>query len=400
MPENRYLYSFLSVGGPGNQIYSMKEALIVAHYTNRTLLVPPMHEHYLKDIAVLRSSLQKPKPIFYPFHKLYKLNPMSGVANVLFTTSSQLTVPNLRRIHLFNSSAGQRDADYTAPYFLNQRACVAAKTQVYTHTRPRSTLQSSYSIHNLVAELERHQTRYRLGGGRGDTLQNNSIVVMKNLFNCIAFSRCGINGCVMCGYNPALLSLYKEICSKLDFSDYIKRAGDAYLRRAIPGAPSSSSKGGGVEDCGFVAVHLRYPDFVKPGESLGKATHNIYNEAFIYKKLRQRHGPSTRIFVATNKPGLAKASVLGKDCLFFEPHDKDTGSFASWIEQYICARSKVFYASPFNDFSKINKNTWQLLRTGNLHTRSTWSAFVRDYRTFFLNMNDKTANKTFLDFYK
>jgi hypothetical protein len=85
-----------------------------------------------------------------------------------------------------------------------------------------------------------------------------------------------------------------------------------------------------------------------------------------------------QIFIATNKPKLAKNSAMG-DCVFYQPTE-EFASKASFVEQCICSRANIFFMSPYNDYSNIRKP----------HQRSTWSTFVQDHRRFCSKLSEDT----------
>ena len=52
--SQKYLYILIPNSGPGNQIIAIKEALIIAKYLNRTLIIPDLHNHYLINLNFIK----------------------------------------------------------------------------------------------------------------------------------------------------------------------------------------------------------------------------------------------------------------------------------------------------------------------------------------------------------
>ena len=84
-----------------------------------------------------------------------------------------------------------------------------------------------------------------------------------------------------------------------------------------------------------------------------------------------------KIFIATNNKNLINLSKLKE----FNTYNKNY-DINSFIEQYICSKSRIFIFSNNNNYNKED-----------IHSRSTWSSFVIDYRNYFLNKkNDSNIN--------
>ena len=93
---------------------------------------------------------------------------------------------------------------------------------------------------------------------------------------------------------------------------------------------------------------------------------------------------SKKLFIATNKPQVARQTPLNKFVLMGNASGYEHISF---LEQYICCRSEHFLMSNFNDYSKMDQP----------HQRSTWSSFVADYRKYKLKNDKNTVLHAFLN---
>jgi hypothetical protein len=188
---------------------------------------------------------------------------------------------------------------------------------------------------------------------------NDNVLIIKHLFNNILISNCNINGCYKCGFNKVFFTLYKNICNNLDFSNEIKIKGDTFINTYLGDK--------------FISIHLRYPD-VMSNKNLSQFTNNLYDENILYNKINKKYS-EYKIFISTNKQHICKKTKLNKFIYFNEKNNP----FFSWIDQYICCKSDLFFYSPFNQFDNIDK----------LHQRSTFSSFIIDYRLFYLYKYEK-----------
>ena len=110
----------------------------------------------------------------------------------------------------------------------------------------------------------------------------------------------------------------------------------------------------------------------------------LYNESDIndlIKNLCEKEDISqSNVFVATSNQKRLLNSDLKVYKLF--PKDIKYDEIESFVEQYICARSKVFiYSGGLTDRDKGK----------HIHKRSTWASFVIDYRSYLLN-KEKSSN--------
>ena len=85
---------------------------------------------------------------------------------------------------------------------------------------------------------------------------------------------------------------------------------------------------------------------------------------------------NTSVFVATNKQNRILESDLNESKLL--PKSDENDELESFIEQYICCKSKTFIYS--GGIHAKSEHT---------HLRSTWSSFVLDYRYSILNIQSE-----------
>ena len=237
-----------------------------------------------------------------------------------------------------------------------------------SHVLHKNYLHSTLKIENLLgikpAEKLLAQRRIRTPKDLFELDKiDDELLCLKHIFNSVSISECGWNGCVECALAPQWEKEYKEICRELDFADRVKLFGEAYIKEHI-----------GKK---FVAVHLRYPDVMRGNKLVDIAGYSEEDVAQVLLNVATQHGLTRmQIFIATNKPEQLQGTALEGFHVYEKCHEDDIEPF---IEQYICTQSKVFLLSKFNDFDRI----------GEPHQRSTWSAFVKDYRQYRMQ---NTAN--------
>ncbi len=311
----KYLIPLTPDSGPGNQMVSIKEALLMGHYLNRKVVLPDIYQHYTEGRDVWR------------FLDIFEYSDASSAVT-------------------FEAPAQKPDHIYVAhPAYLDKRL----KSQQNGAEDIPETLLANRKFRSKAdyAELQ---------------LCDEEVLCVKHLFNNTIISNCGINGCMDCDLNPKFEKTYSKICKNLDFSKEIRKLGDAFIARCF--------------NDNYIAVHMRYPD-VLGGKTFEQ--HSRFSEEEISEAIDNfayaNDVEVSNVFIATNKPKLAQQSALKKYRFLESTLDYVHISF---LEQYICCRSKYFLSSNFNDYSKIDKP----------HQRSTWSSFVVDYRHYKTN-NDR-----------
>lgn len=320
----KYIYPILPDSGPGNQVISIKECYVMGKILNRNLILPKLLTHMTIGQE------------FINFNDIYKIN---GIESVIDINDVKNDINNI--------------------YSFNQKyENILLKHQEYIKNDNELQIKSSnkYIFKNL-------NDFYSLLDIK------DNIFCVKHLFNNVLFNNCPVNGAFDSSMNTDLLKFYIDICSKFDFSDYIKKLGDTYINHFF--------------NDNYISIHLRYPDFLLK-DNLKEYTN--YDENMIYdsivKLANQNNINLNNIFIATNNKYACENSKL-RDFKFINSYNYENIpiKYISFIEQYICSKSKIFIMSKYNDYSNINKS----------HQRSTWSSFVQDYRLYLLKL-DKDSN--------
>jgi hypothetical protein len=301
-PEEKYLFCIPPNSGPGNQIVSIKEAYAIARVLGRTLMLPPINQHYTRG-----------NRLYWNFDEIFRID--SGHACL----PDMELVRSLDRCYLMHGA-------FTDPLRLEGYL--------------------GLSLENVLVDKRVCRTPGDLAALQG---LDDRLICIKHAFNSVRFNTSPWNGVLNAPLNHAFLPWYREVCEHLDFSALIHGLADKFV------------KDEGLDD--FMAVHLRYPD-VMGGKSLQE--HAGFSEADIHAWLvhvADQYGFSPdRIFIATNKPELAHQSALAK-CRFY--HDTSAREYGSFVEQCICSRARLFVMSPWNDYSKMDepwqRSTWSAL---------------------------------------
>lgn len=315
--KNKYISCIPPDSGPGNQVVSIKECLILANILNRICIIPPIREHYIKN-----------NKIFYNFNEIFYLK---NISNKIEDKNNML-IENTQNVYTIHNK-----------YFKKK----LRHEQLITGKYNEKLLNKKKIVSNNDME----------------ELQNISdkILVIKHLFNNVYINECGVNGCFSDKINPHFEIIYKNICSKFDFSDNIKNFGNRFINNKL-------------EDL-FIAIHIRLPDIMN--KPLNEFTNNIYDNNILREKIKSIYN-NKYIFIASNNIEFIKNLNLNLNYVYFE-HNIE---YSSFIDQYICSQSEIFYYLNL-------ENT----RFGNIHNRSTFTSFIIDYRNHLLNIpNNKNIN--------
>ena len=340
--NNKYLTNINTDGGPGNQIVGIKEAMIMAKILDRKLLVPPILQHYV----------------------LNRIHRGGGKNNEKYWKFSEIF--NYKHIDENNSIGLLELVD-------NKHILENSKSQYYIRRQDIDTKLKMDSLLDLKAEnkvcLNNRSFRNINDYNELKAMSNEHLLTVTHLYNCTAISQCCWNGCDTCEMNPEFFKIYREICNKFDYSEKIKAFGDEYVNAIFDNAE-------------FLCLHLRYSDYGDDRDL--KDVTKLYNESDINNliiKLCEKEGISpNNVFVATSN----QKRLLNSDLKVYKLLDKkvEYNEFESFIEQYICSRSKIFiYSGGLTDRDKGKHQ----------HLRSTWASFVVDYRSYLLN-KDTTSN--------
>lgn len=302
--------------GPGNQIIGIKECLILSNLLTKICIIPPIREHYLKS-----------NTIFYNFNDIFNLN----LNNIIIDSEKSdilNRIDNSKRYCIHGNCANKK---------LRHEQIINSKTnnEILLNHRLIKT-------NNCVNELKNI---------------NDNLIIIKHLFNNVYISKSGVNGDFNSGLNPEFKNIYADICSKWDFSDYIKLIGNQYIETTF-------------KNSNFISVHIRMPDIMSG--DISKYTNNEYTDEKILEVVSKiKTENNIPIFIASNNIDYLKK--IGIIANFINIHDK----YNSFIEQYICCTSETFYYLNL-------ENT----RFKSVNNRSTWTSFVIDYRTFLNKLNN------------
>uniref|UniRef100_A0A6C0AXZ8 GDP-fucose protein O-fucosyltransferase 2 n=1 Tax=viral metagenome TaxID=1070528 RepID=A0A6C0AXZ8_9ZZZZ len=342
--NNKYLTNINTDGGPGNQIVGIKEMIIMSKILDRKMLMPPIIQHYVLN---RRHRGMQNNNKYWKFSDVFTYNDDGNPVLELMDNK-----------HLLNCSNSQyytRIQDITNALKMESLLELNSKNKVCLKNRTFK----NYEDYKELREKTDH------------------ILKITHLYNCTAISKCCWNGCDTCEMNPIFFNMYKDICSKFEFSEKIREFGDEYINANF----------GNSE---YITLHLRYSDYGDDNDL--KDVTKLYNESDINKlitKLCIKEDISLEnVFIATsNQNRLLKSDLKGHK-LF--PKDVKYNEFESFIEQYICSKSKIFiYTGGATDRDKGKHQ----------HLRSTWASFVIDYRTYLLN-KEKSSNYYLSDYFK
>lgn len=317
-------------GGPGNQIVGIKEGLIISNILQRKFLFPPIIQHYVLNRKYRSSVREEDSLKYWNFDDIFNYN-NTKIENL----NDKVSCLEYNNIYCLNSK------DTTKNLRIENILNLCDKNYICLTTK-RFKVKSDYS------ELKN---------------KNDTHLILKNLFNNTSISECFWNGCDTCKLNDNFYILYKNICSKFDFSEKIKLYGNNYIKTNFNNEE-------------FISLHLRYADY---GNINIKDINKLYDETdinLVITKIKNEHNIK-HVFVATNNKPVLLSSDL-KYCKLLEENEL-YNECESFIEQYISTQSKIFiYTGGIH------------AKPDHTHLRSTWSSFVIDYRTHLLDKNPET----------
>lgn len=287
--------------GHENQIIGIKECLILSKLLNRTCIIPPIREHYVKS-----------NNIFYNFNDIFRLNDTNIIIDN--ETSNILN-------HIDN----------------NKRYCI--HSNYFNKKLRHEDIINSTNNNEIILKKRLIKNKQNL-----DELENidDNLIIIKHLFNNVYINESGINGDFYSDFNCNFKDIYTEISSKWDYSDYIKLHGNEYIKNTF-------------NNLDFNAIHIRLPD-VMYKKSIDEYTNNEYSDDKIVKiclKLKSKN--NNPIFIASNNINYLKK--IGVVANFINI----TNKYNSFIEQYICGMSEKFYylnLENTSDSKRCNRSTW------------------------------------------
>ena len=340
-----YILPLLPDSGPGNQLVSIKEALIMSHFLGRQCILPPICQHYTRGMTTTGD------PLFWQFEDIFSYSGNDGIYLSKVTTESETesAIREPKRIFCFHGA-------YHGKSLKSQRWFGLVETEPeHLVEKRRFRNEADYTeIRNLAEHTSTHP----------------SVLCIKHLFNNTAISMCSMNGCMECPMNPAFEPIYARICAQLDFAPTIKQYGNHFIQRYLTHETHPR----------FIAIHMRYPDIMGTQTLADFAG---YDESAIHLAIKQFKDhigmADAPVFIATNNPRAVRRSAL-RDHVLYQTSDVSLLSSIStlppqsesFIEQYICTQAEFFIMSPYNDYSKKDEP----------HQRSTWSSSIKDYRKY------------------
>lgn len=335
-----FLTNLSSNGGPGNQVVGIKESLIMATHLKRTFIAPPIIQHYVLNREHVTNHKENK---YWQFSDIYEYKD-ENITNLMDRMD---LVQNESKVYCVNNN--DRSIKLRSEEVVDVIHCEQDML-----SKRRFKKESDYLELNVMPE---------------------KLLILKNLYNSTAISKCFWNGCDSCEMNEEFLPLYKEICSKFDFSKKIKDYGDEFIRKTF-----------GKKR--FISLHLRYPDHISNNYDI-KEVNKLYNELDIYEMLKnvcqENNIPPQNIFIATcNKPKILSSAL--KNCKILE-NQNEYNQTESFIEQYVSTQSDLFvYTGGIH------------AKPDHIHLRSTWSSFVTDYRSYLLGL-PKNLNIYLTDYF-
>lgn len=311
--ENIKYISFIPAdSGPGNQIIGLKECLLLSILLNRRCIIPPIREHYLKSNTT-----------FYHFNDIFNLNN----SNVIIDdeTSSVLNNEKIQTMYTIYPNADDRQLRH-------EQLLSIKRSNILLNNRK---IHSSASLDELKS------------------IQDN-ILVIRHLFNNVSISSCGMNGCFRCALNHHFSDSYKYICSQFDYSTTIKSIGNTFIKDIL--------------NYNYIAIHIRLPD-VFGNNSLDDLTNRQYDSNRLFNIISHiKEKFNKPVFIASNNINYLKN--LNIDFV----HYNNIHKYSSFIDQYICCKSEVFF------YLNLNSSF-----CNNIHNRSTYASFIIDYRLYLDN---------------
>lgn len=286
--------------GPGNQIISIKEALLLSKLLNRVCILPPIHSHYTSK-----------KRVIWNFNEIFEVD---DFLCCYYDRSKTYNFDNIYGCH----------GKYTLQTLKLEKILDIKDKKI--HLLKKRVFKDVCDIDELKEK-------------------NDKILCLKHLWNHVHFNECSTNGCSHCDYNKNFKQMYNDMCYLFDFSGSIKAKGHDYIKKNL--------------NNNFISVHLRYPDNMNSTKSFKDFID--YDEEMIYnaiEKLKEKNSIDS-VFIATNNVNAVKNSKLQ----FYSTYNIDTENpINSFIEQYICCCSKIFVLSRFNDYKKKDekhiRSTW------------------------------------------
>ena len=302
----KYILPLTPDSGPGNQIISIKECLLLSRLLNRICILPPIHSHYTTTSH------------FWNFNEIFKIDD---------------------HLSCYYDMSKLENYDFDNVYGCHGK---------YTYETLK--LEKHLKIENKKNHLLNTKKFEKIEDIDELKKTNDDVLCLKHIYNHVRFNKCNMNGCSNCKANTNFLQLYKEICILLDYSDAIKKMGDDFITTYL--------------DDTFISIHIRYPDMLSKNKSLKDFCDYDENTIFGILENMKKEKKINKVFIATNNIRAIKNSKL-KEYVLYDIKNQDKNqdnSINTFIEQYICCCSTLFIMSKYNDYRKINeqhiRSTW------------------------------------------
>tara|TARA_B110000008_G_C16971446_1_gene564085 strand:+ start:705 stop:1781 length:1077 start_codon:yes stop_codon:yes gene_type:complete len=346
MNDNKYLFCIPTPnGGSGNQLVGIKEALIISYYSDRIFLFPPITQHFIIN-HFKRNDRYDYK--YWEFNTIFNYN-----NNYLDVLENKEILNDIHTIY-YTSKANQ-PVPVECVFEKIDNKIWNCKNKKYICAPCKLNSKEDYDFFKNI---------------------HDKVLVINFTYNITNISICGINGCRKCNLNSNFEIIYKDICSKLDFSQKIKKFGDDFINNNF-------------NNNEFISVHLRYTDYFKglsPEFKNLKDLTKTFDEEDINNYLiqlsKEQNISVENIFIATPVPYRIKNSSLKVYKLL--NNDDNYDELESFIEQYICCKSKLFIYCGGETDNHVHQIPWKF------HKRSSWSSFVTDYRNYLLKIDPET----------
>lgn len=238
LSNENYIIPITTDSGPGNQVITIKEAMLMAKFSGRKVAAPPIIQHYIADRKRGRRGEYKA----WNFSHIFSCD----------------SLVDLSEFHL--------EECYT-----NFRVSIMPESVKCTSKFDPKIVKNKETV--VINKKFQQESDY-------DFLKSNNdrAVMISGLFNRTKFSNCCTNGCDTCDMYPLFLEDYKFICKQLDFSKLIKDYGDEFIN-------TNNMQNG------YLALHIRLDD-------LGRETYDVEKICNLLRSDSELK--DLPIFVATN----------------------------------------------------------------------------------------------------
>jgi len=338
------------LGGPNNQYVGFRESIIIAKYTNRTLVLPFFCPHgTVKHIS---------KRKIFTFEESFDIEELKKSVDIIHFNNLNKKPEKIYHVRREGSSEIGQSKYYLGLYKKVYNFDIdALECKYLSHTW--------FTSENDFSEL--------------NNIDDETLCIC-GIFNNVKLSKCSRNHCLNCPSYPMFLDLYNKSSYYFLHAAYIREEAQNYIKNNF--------------NNNFLALHMRTSDTIGKKTFreiyIGCSEEDLYNSLVYY--CNKFFIPIENIFLACPPAALKVKTnkILNTNRLKkFNSQNKYEPYIISLIEQEICSISTIFIRSITNT-PHIPKN----------HTRSSWGTGVDDYRKSYTNtLNDLSVDKL-LDDYK